>query len=68
VFFVRVTECFGKRVLPDTIDITRPEERDKLNRIGSEIAAQEGLHYEGYTAITVEPYSIKQAKAILYFD
>jgi hypothetical protein len=65
---MRIAECFGKRVLPFPVDVTRPEDRDKLNRIGYEIAAQEGLHYEGYTAVTVEPYSIKQAKAILYFD
>ncbi len=65
---MRIAECFGKRVLPFQVDITRPEDRDKLNQIGSEIAAKEGLRYEGYTAVTVEPYSIKQAKAILYFD
>jgi hypothetical protein len=65
---MRIAECFGKRVLPFRVDITRPEDRDKLNQIGYEIATQEGLHYEGYTAVTVEPYSIRQAKAILYFD
>ncbi len=65
---MKVEECFGKRVLPFTVDITRKEEREKLNQIGSEIATQEGLHYEGYSVITVEPYSVQKGKAILYFD
>jgi len=65
---MRVAECSGKRVLPFTVNVIRPEERAKLNQLGSEIAAQEGLHYEGYSVITTEPYSVEHGKAILYFD
>lgn len=63
-----LTECFGNRVLPFTVDITRPEERERLNDLGTEIALQEGLRYEGYTVVTVEPYNIEHAKPTLYFD
>ncbi|MBN3032988.1 MAG: hypothetical protein JW873_02725 [Candidatus Saganbacteria bacterium] len=65
---MRLAECFGNRVLPFTVDITRAEERDKLNQLGTELATQEGLHYEGYTAVTIEPYSLEHAKAVLYFN
>jgi len=44
------------------------EERDKLDRIGEEIAAKEKLHYEGYYVNTVEPYSLEKAKPILFFN
>ncbi len=63
-----LAQCFGNRVLPFTVNITRPEERERLNELGTEIALQEGLHYEGYTVVTVEPYTIEQAKPTLYFD
>ena len=65
---MKIAECFGNRVLPFTVNVTRPEEREKLNRLGSEIARREGVHYEGYTVVTVEPYTIEKAKATLYFD
>ena len=65
---MRIEECFGKRVLPFTVNVTRPEEREKLNQIGTEIATKEGMRYEGYSVITVEPYSVEKGKAILYFD
>jgi len=64
---MRVTECSGKRVLPFTVNIARLEEREKINQIGSNTATEEGLHYEGYSVITSEPYSIENAKVTLYF-
>lgn len=67
VVLVRTSECAVKKVLPFTVNVVRPEEREKLNRLGQEIAAQENLKYEGYSVITQEPYSIEQAKATLYF-
>lgn len=65
---MRIAECFGNRVLPFTVNITRPEEREKLNQLGTEIAVKEGLRYEGYSVVTVEPYTLENAKATLYFD
>jgi hypothetical protein len=65
---MRTSECALKKVLPFTIDVTRKEEREKLDQLGSEIAAKKGLHYEGYSLCTTEPYSIGQAKPVLYFD
>jgi len=65
---MRASECARKIVLPSTINITLQEEREKLNRIGNEIAAKEGLRYEGYSVSTIEPYSIEKAKPTLYFD
>ncbi|MDD4179429.1 MAG: hypothetical protein PHH14_05220 [Candidatus Margulisbacteria bacterium] len=65
---MQIVECPGKKVLPFTVNVTRPEERENLNRLGLEIASKEGLHYEGYAAITIEPYSIEHAKAELYFN
>ena len=65
---MRTSECAVKKVLPFTINVTCQEEREKLDQLGSEIAAKEGLRYEGYSACTTEPYSIKNAKPTLYFD
>ena len=65
---MRNSECSVKKELPFTINIIHKEERDKLNRLGEEIATKEGLHYEGYSAYTAEPYSIEQAKATLFFN
>lgn len=65
---MRIAECFGNRVLPFTVNVTRPDEREKLNRLGNEIAVKEGLHYEGYSVVTIDPYTIENAKATLYFD
>jgi hypothetical protein len=65
---VRTSECVVKKVLPFTVNVIRPEEREKLDKLGDEIAAKEGLHYEGYSVITSEPYSIEQAKPTLYFN
>jgi len=65
---MRTSECAVKKVLPFTVNVVRLEEREKLNQIGQEIASKEGVHYQGYSVITQEPYSIEQAKATLYFD
>jgi len=65
---MRAAECAVKKVLPFTVNITRKEERENLNHLGQEIARQEGLHYQGYSVSTIEPYSLEQAKATLYFD
>lgn len=65
---MRTSECAVKKVLPFTVNVVRLEEREKLNQIGQEIASKEGIHYQGYSVITQEPYSIEQAKATLYFN
>ncbi|HVN66931.1 MAG TPA: hypothetical protein VMT55_01040 [Candidatus Sulfotelmatobacter sp.] len=65
---MRVAECVREMILPNTVDVTVSEEREKLNRLGSEIAVKEGFHFEGYTAATIEPYSLQNAKAVLYFN
>jgi len=65
---MRVAECVREMILPEAINVSLAEEREKLNRLGSEIADREGLHYEGFTAVTIEPYSIEHAKTVLYFN
>ena len=64
---MRTSECAAKKVLPFTVNVTRPEERERLDKLGSEIAAKEGLRYEGYSVSTLEPYSVENAKPTLYF-
>jgi hypothetical protein len=65
---MRTSECSVKKELPFTVNIIHKEERENLNRIGNEIAAKEGLQYEGYTVFTAEPYSIEKAKPTLFFN
>jgi hypothetical protein len=65
---MRTSECSVKKELPFTINVIHKEERDKLDQLGKEIAVKEGLHYEGYTVYTAEPYSIEKAKPTLFFD
>ena len=65
---MRTSDCALKKVLPFTIDVTHKEEREKLDQLGNELAVKEGLHYEGYSLCTTDPYSINQAKPVLYFD
>ena len=65
---MRVSECSGKRVLPFVVNISRLEERERINQIGSDIASEESLHYEGYSVVTADPYSIESAKVTLYFN
>jgi hypothetical protein len=65
---MRVSECGREMILSYTVDVTRPEERKKLDTLGNAIATQKGLRYEGYNVSTVEPYTLEKAKAVLYFN
>jgi hypothetical protein len=65
---MRVAECVREMILPETVNVSLSAEREKLNRLGSEVAARAGVNYEGYTAVTIEPYSLEHAKAVLYFN
>ena len=65
---MRTSECTVIKEIPDAINLKIPEERKKLASLGENIAAKEGLHYEGYIAYTDIPYSIEHAKLTLFFD
>ncbi|MFH1683329.1 MAG: hypothetical protein ABIA67_00455 [Candidatus Margulisiibacteriota bacterium] len=65
---MHTNECSVIAEVPETIDLTKEEERKKLNELGNKIAGQEKLHYEGYIAFTDTPYSIDHAKTTLCFD
>jgi hypothetical protein len=65
---MQTSECTVIKELPDTINLTREEERKKLEKIGNDIATKEHLHYEGYIAYTDTPYSVTKAKTTLFFD
>ena len=65
---MHTSECSVIKELPDTINLTKEEERKRLETIGQEIATKEHLHYEGYIAYTDTPYSVTEAKATLFFD
>ncbi|MBI5078668.1 hypothetical protein HZB08_01420 [Candidatus Saganbacteria bacterium] len=65
---MHLSEYARKSVLPFTVNIMVREEREKLNQLGSELAAKEGLRYEGYFVWTAEPYSVEHAKPVLYFN
>jgi hypothetical protein len=54
--------------VPFPVNLIAREERKKLEELGRNIAKKEKLHYEGYTAVTHEPYSIENAKATLVFN
>ncbi len=64
---MRASECSVKKELPYTVNLILKEERENLDQIGKRIAVQIGLHYDGYTACTVDPYSVEKAKATLFF-
>ncbi len=65
---MQTNECSMIKEIPDTIDLTRTEERKKIDLLGQRIASKEHLHYEGYIAFTDSPYSVDHAKATLCFD
>jgi len=65
---MRTSECTVKKIIPFTVNIAHKEDRESLDKLGNEIATKEGIHYEGYSVCTTEPYSIEKAKATLYFD
>jgi hypothetical protein len=64
---MRISEDSVKKELPFTVNLSRKEERDNLDELGKKAAEQIGLHYDGYWACTVEPYSIEKAKPTLFF-
>lgn len=65
---MQVNECCVEKILPFPVNLIDTLEREKLDRLGSEIASKEGLHYEGYFASTIEPYDLEHAKAALFFN
>jgi hypothetical protein len=65
---MRVSECARRVVLRSPTNVTRLEERKKIDQLGQEIAVREGMHYEGYSVSVAEPYSLEQAKTVLYFN
>jgi hypothetical protein len=62
------SECGAKQELPFTINVSHKEERDNLDQMGMKIAIKKGIHYEGYSVYTAEPYSMENAKPTLFFD
>ena len=65
---MRNSECSVKKDLTFTVNVIHKEERENLDQLGKEIAIKEGLHYEGYSVYTADPYSIEKAKPTLYFN
>lgn len=65
---MQTNECTVIKEIPETVDLTKKEERTRLEELGNKIASQEKLHYEGYIAFTDAPYSIDHAKTTLFFD
>ena len=61
-------DCAVIKEVPETIDLTKKEERKRLETLGKKIARREKLHYEGYIAFTDVPYSVDHAKTTLFFD
>jgi len=60
-------DCTYKKEVPYTINAFLKTDRERLEKLGSEIAQQEGIKFEGYSLITLEPYSLDNAKAYLFF-
>ncbi len=60
--------CCYRVKLEHTVDILNKIERDHLVEEGEEMAKKLGTHFEGYWAVTEEPYSIKEARPILFFN
>jgi hypothetical protein len=65
---MRTSECTVIKEITDTINLTKNDERKRLERIGNDIASKDNLHYEGYIAYTDSPYSVEKAKITLFFD
>jgi len=65
---MHTSECSVIAEVPETIDLTKEDERKKIDQLGSTIASKEHLHYEGYIAFTDAPYSVDHAKTTLFFD
>ena len=65
---MRTSECTVIKEIPETIDLSKNEERNRLSKLGEDIASKEHLHYEGYIAFTGSPYDVEHAKTTLFFD
>jgi|GEM_PF-904728 len=65
---MRTSECTVIKEIKDPINLTKNEERKRLELIGNDIASKDHLHYEGYIAYTDSPYSVEKAKITLFFD
>lgn len=65
---MRTSECSVKKELPFTVNLVSKEERKNLEQLGKKIAVKIGLHYEGYNACTIDPYSVEKAKPTLFFN
>jgi len=61
------TDCTLRKDVPFLVNACRPEDREKLERLGQDLAQKEGFRFEGYSLCTLEPYSIDKAKATLFF-
>lgn len=68
MIIMQTSECTVIKELPDPVNLSRPEERKRIDALGKEIASKEHLHYEGYIAFTEAPYSVDKAKTTLFFD
>jgi hypothetical protein len=68
MIIMQTSDCSVIKELPDTVNLTKEEERKKIEEIGKNIASKEHLHYEGYIAYTDTPYSVTKAKTTLFFD
>jgi len=56
-----------KKEVPYTINASLKTDRERLEKLGTEIAQKEGFKFDGYSLITAEPYSLENAKAYLFF-
>ena len=56
-----------KMQLSFTVDITKPEDREKLEKMGMDIAKKHGIGFEGYSVYTAAPHSVHDAVPTLYF-
>lgn len=65
---MQTSECSVIKEVPETVDLTKAEERKKIEDLGRSIASKEHLHYEGYIAYTDAPYGVDHAKTTLFFD
>ncbi|NQU16679.1 MAG: hypothetical protein HQ564_01330 [Candidatus Saganbacteria bacterium] len=61
------TMCTRKKELSFPVDVSNPEGRSKLDKIGQEIAVKKGMKYEGYSVYTGPPHSLADAVATLFF-
>ena len=65
---MQTNECSVIKEVPFLVNLIRDNERKRIDLLGEEIATKEHLHYEGYIAVTYDPYSVEKAKTTLFFD